>query len=142
VLQFTTDDGGQAPVAAARSPSPAPAVAAAKISPPSSPPFSPPEKTAATENRNTIDSAAQPANASPPVQTERFEPPASSQVRVIVPAQSETSVTASLAQDHPPRGRSMTAQTLVMLAGAISACAVAWLLIGFGPARTLRTNIG
>jgi hypothetical protein len=135
VLQFATDDAEQGPVAAPRPAAPAPVAAAAR---PSSP-----AKIAATEERNTIDPAAAepPATASTMVQTEKFEPPASSQMRVILPAQTEPPVTASIAADHQPaRGSSMTAQMLVILAGAISACVVAWLMIGFGSGRTIRST--
>jgi hypothetical protein len=97
----------------------------------------------AAEERNTVDPAAAepPATASTIVQTERFEAPASSQMRVILPAQTEPPVAASIAKDpQPARGSSMTAQMLVTLAGAISACVVAWLMIGFGSGRTIRST--
>jgi len=133
VLQFATDDAEQGPVAAPRPAAPAPVVAAARPSPPA--------KIAAAEERNTVDPAAAepPAPASTIVQTERFEAPASSQMRVILPAQTEPPVTTSIANDpQPARGSSMTVQMLVMLAGAISACVVAWLMIGLGSGRTIR----
>jgi len=133
VLQFATDDAEQGPVAAPRPAAPAPVVAAARPSPPA--------KIAAAEERNTVESAAAEQPATAIVQTERFEAPASSQMRVILPAQTEPPVAASIAEDHQPaRGSSMTAQMLVTLAGAISACVVAWLMIGFGSGRTIRST--
>jgi hypothetical protein len=134
VLQFATDDAEQGPVAAPRPAAPAPVVAAARPSPPA--------KIVAAEEHNITESAAQPpATASTIVQTERFDAPASSQMRVILPAQTEPAVTASIAQDRPPaRGSSMTAQMLATLAGAISACVVAWLIFGFGSGRTIRST--
>ena len=134
VLQFATDDAEQGPVAAPRPAAPAPVVAAVRPSPPA--------KIVAAEERNTTESAAEPpAVASTIVQTERFEAPASSQMRVILPAQTEPAVTASIAEDRPPaRGSSVTAQMLVTLAGAISACVVAWLMFGFGSGRTIRST--
>jgi hypothetical protein len=134
VLEFATDDAAQAPVAPPHPAPPAPAVAA-KISPPA--------KIAATDEPNTTDSAAavQPATASTPVQTEPFEPPASSQMRVILPAQSEAPVTASISNDQRPAHRSsIAAQLLATLAGAIAAGLVGWLMIGFGSVRTIKSN--
>lgn len=130
-LQFATDDAGQTPVAPPR-PATATPTAAAKISPPA--------RVSATAEHDGIDSAsAQPATASTLVQTERIEPTASSQTRVILPAQSEAPITASIPNDQQPaRGSSITAQLLTTLAGAISACIVGWLMFGFGPVRTFK----
>jgi ribonuclease E len=133
VLQFATDDAEQGPVAAPRPAAPAPVVAAARPSPPA--------KIVAAEERNTVESAAAEPPATAIVQTERFEAPASSQMRVILPAQTEAPVAASIAKDpQPARGSSMTVQMLVTLAGAISACVVAWLMIGLGLARPIRST--
>jgi hypothetical protein len=135
VLKFATDDAEQGPVAATRPAAPAPVATAARPSPPA--------KTAAAELRNTVDSAAAepPATASTIVQTERFEPPASSQMHVILPAQSEPPVTASIPNDQQPaRSSSITAQLLVTLAGAIAACLVGWLMFGFGSGRGIRST--
>jgi len=101
-------------------------------------------KIAATGERNGVDSTPvdQP---SPPagtlVQTERFEAPASNQMRVIVPPPIETSVTAPTPKDQPPaRSSSSTALMLAALAGAITACVVGWLIFGFGSNRTIKSR--
>jgi hypothetical protein len=135
VLEFATEDAAQAPVAPPHPASPAPPAVAAKISPPA--------KIVAADEPNTIDSAsaAQPATASTPVQTEPFEPPASRQMRVILPAQSEAPVTASIPNDQRPAHRSsIAAQLLATLAGAIAAGLVGWLMIGFGSVRTIKSR--
>jgi hypothetical protein len=134
VLQFATDDAAQDSVAPPRPAAPA-AAAAIKITPPA--------KIAASEKHNTSDSGSteSPGTASTIVQTERFEAPASSQMRVILPAQSEPPATASIRKDsEPARSNSVTAQTLVTLAGAITACVVAWLMIGFGSGGAIRSR--
>jgi hypothetical protein len=75
------------------------------------------------------------------VQTERFEAPASSQMRVIMPAPGQASVTAPTPRDEPPtRSSSSTAQMLTTLAGAITAGIVGWLMIGFGSRRLVRSR--
>jgi len=102
-----------------------------------------PAKIAATSERNGVDSTPvdEPPPASTLVQTERFEAPASSQMRVIVPAPIETPVTAPTPRDQPPaRSSSSTAQILATLAGAITACVVGWLIFGFGSFRTIKSR--
>jgi hypothetical protein len=141
VLQFATEDTEPAPAAAPRPTIPASTTSTAKTAPPA--------KIAATDERNNVDSAAvdkPPPTASTLVQTERFEAPAPSQMRVIVPAPIETPVTApilkdQLPKDQPPaRTSSTTAQMLATLAGAITACVVGWLMIGFGSVRTIKSR--
>ena len=134
VLQFATEDTEPAPAAAFHrtipdsTPSPAKTV--------------PPPKIAATDERNSVVSTPvdrpSPA-ASAPVQTERFEASASSQMRVIVPAPIEDPVITSTPQDQPPtESSSSTAQMLATLAGAITAGIVGWLIFGFGSFRTIK----
>jgi hypothetical protein len=136
VLQFATEDTEPAPAAAPRPTIPASTTSTAKTAPPA--------KIAATDERNNVDSAAvdkPPLTASTPVQTERFETLASSQMRVIVPAPIETPVTAPIPKDQPPaRSSSTTAQMLATLAGAITACVVGWLIFGFGSVRTIKSR--
>jgi hypothetical protein len=110
---------GPAPAAAAHPTTSVPTTATAKPAPPAT--------IAATDERDNGDSAAdKPPATSTPVQTERFEAPASSQMRVIVPAPIETPVTAPTPEDHPPaRSSSSTAQLLATLAGAITAASSA-----------------
>jgi hypothetical protein len=124
-LQFATDDAAKAPVAPPRPAAPAPVTAGAKISPPA--------KIAATEERDTIDSvsAAQPATANTLVQIERYQAPTVTEALPATTPQGETAHTAS---------HSIGAQLLATLAGAIAAALVGWLMIAFGPARTLRIN--
>src|SRR6516164_4258826 len=92
------------------------------------------QKIAASDQGNSADPTAvdkTPPAASTLVQTERFEAPSTSQMRVIAPAPIETPVTASIPKDQSPvRGSSSTAQTLATLAGAITACIVGWLVFG------------
>lgn len=128
VLQFATEDAGPAPAAASRSTMPVPTTSTAKI--------------AATDGRNNVDSAAdKPPATSTPVQTERFEAPTSSQMRVILPLPSEAPVAAPTPKDQPPaRSSSSTAQMLATLAGAITAGIVGWLMIGFGSVRTIKSR--
>ena len=133
VLEFATEDAAQAPVAPPHPVSPAPPAAAAKISPPA--------QIAATDERSTVDYAPAAPAATAPAQTEPFEPPATSRMRVILPAQSEAPVTASIPNDPRPAHRSsIAAQLLVTLAGAIAAGLVGWLMIGFGSVRTIKSN--
>jgi hypothetical protein len=134
VLQFATEDAGPAPAAAARPMTSVPTTPTAKPAPPA--------KIAATDERNNGDSAAdKPPAASTPVQTERFEAPASSQMRVILPVPSEAPVAAPAPKDQAPtRGSSSTAQLLATLAGAITAGIVGWLMIGFGSIRTIKSR--
>jgi hypothetical protein len=134
VLQFATEDAEPAPAAAPRPTAPVPTTSTAKPAPPA--------KIAATDERNNVDSAAdKPPAASPLVQTERVEAPASSQMRVILPAPSEAPAAASTPKDQPPaRSSSSTAQTLATLAGAITAGIVGWLMIGFGSVRTIKSR--
>ena len=132
VLQFATEDAAPAPAAESR-PTPAPATPTAKPAPPA--------KIAAMDERSNVDSAGtdKPSAASTVVRTERFEAPAPSQMRVIVPAPIEASVTASIPKDQSPaRSSSSTAQTLATLAGAITACVVGGLMIGFGSVRPIK----
>ena len=80
-----------------------------------------------------------------PAQSERFEAPAPSQMRVIVPVPIETPVTTSTPQDQPQdeplaRSNSSTAQMLATLAGAITAGIVGWLIFGFGSFRTIKSR--
>jgi hypothetical protein len=134
VLQFATEDTAPAPAAASRPTIPASTASTAKTAPPA--------KIAATDERENVDSAAvdkPPPAASTLVQTERFEAPASSQMRVIVPAPIETAVTAPAPKDQPPAsGSSSAAQMLATLAGAITAGIVGWLIFGFGSVRTFK----
>ena len=134
VLQFATEDTGSTLAGAPRPTMPAPTTSTAKPAPPA--------KIAATDEPNNTDSAADKAPAaSTLVQTERFEAPASSQMRVILAAPGEASVTAPTPKDQPAvRGSSSTAQMLATLAGAITAGIVAWLMIGFGSVRTIRSR--
>jgi hypothetical protein len=136
VLQFTTEDATPAPAATPRPTIPAATTSTTKAAPPA--------KIAATDERNNVDSAAvdkPPPSTNTLVQTERFEAPASSQMRVIVPAPIETPVTAPIPKDQPPaRSSSTTAQMLATLAGAITAGIVGWLMFGFGSFRTIRSR--
>jgi hypothetical protein len=138
VLQFATEDTESAPAATARPTMPAPSTAKT----------APPARIAATNERNSVDPTPvdkpSPA-ASTPAQTERFEAPASNQMRVIVPAPIETPVTTSTPQDQPQdqppaRSNSSTAQMLATLAGAITAGIVGWLIFGFGSFRTIKSR--
>jgi predicted lipid-binding transport protein (Tim44 family) len=62
-------------------------------------------------------------------------------MRVILPAQSEAPVTASIPNDQRPAHRSsIAAQLLATLAGAIAAGLVGWLMIGFGSVRTIKSR--
>lgn len=148
VLQFATEDTEPAPAAAPRPTVPRPTV---PTSPPAAAKTAPPAKLAATEKRNSVDSVAvdqpppavdkPPPTASTLVQTERLEAPASSQMRVIVPAPIETPVTAPTPEDPlPTRSSSATAQMLATLAGAISAGIVGWFIFGFGSVRTIKSR--
>jgi hypothetical protein len=136
VLQFATED-----TAPASAPAPGPAIPAPTISRASA---TPPAKIAATDERNSADATAvdkPPPAASTLVQTERVEAPASSQMRVIMPAPIETAITASIPKDQSlARSSSSTAQMLATLAGAISACVVGWLIFGFGSFRTIGSR--
>jgi len=135
VLQFATEDTEPALAAAPSPTAPASTAATAKTVPPA--------KIAATSECNGVDSTSvdEPPPASTLVQTERFEAPASSQMRVIVPAPIETPVTAPTPRDQPPaRSSSSTAQILATLAGAITACVVGWLIFGFGSFRTIKSR--
>ena len=96
VQQFATEDTESVPAAAPR-----PAVPASTASPAKT---VSPAKIAATDERNSVDST--PVDKPPPaastlVQTERFEAPASNQMRVIVPPPIETPVTAPTPKDQP-----------------------------------------
>jgi hypothetical protein len=136
VLQFATEDTEAAPAASPRStiPSANPSTAKTVL----------PAKIAATDERNIVGSTPvdTPAPAaSTPMQTERFEAPASNQMRVIVPAPIETPVTTLAPQDQPSaRSSSSTAQMLATLAGAITAGIVGWLIFGFGSVRTIKSR--
>lgn len=126
VLQFATEDTEPAPAAALPRTIPESIPLATKTVPPA--------KIAAADERNNVVSTVDKPSpaASTPVQTERFEAPASNQMRVIVPAPIETPVTTSTLQDQPPaRSSSSTAQMLATLAGAITAGIVGWLIFGF-----------
>jgi len=138
VLQFATEDTEPAPAATARPTMPAPS--AAKTASPA--------KIAATNERDSVDPTPvdkpSPA-ASAPAQSERFEAPAPSQMRVIVPVPIETPVTTSTPQDQPQdeplaRSNSSTAQMPATLAGAITAGIVGWLIFGFGSFRTIKSR--
>jgi hypothetical protein len=136
VLQFATEDTASVSAAAPRPAIPAPTTSRANATPP--------PKIAAADERNSVDPT--PVDKVPPaastlLPTERFEAPASSQMRVIMPAPIETAVTASIPKDQSPaRGGSSTAQMLATLAGAISACVVGWLIFGFGSFRTVKSR--
>ena len=134
VLQFATEDTAPASAPAPRPAIPAPTTSRVNAAPPA--------KIAATDERNSVDATAvdkPPPATSTLMQTERVEAPASSQMRVIMPAPIETAVTASIPKDQSPaRSSSSTAQMLATLAGAISACVVGWLIFGFGSFRTKK----
>ena len=142
VLQFATEDTAPVPAAAPRPAAPVATTATAKPARPA--------KIAATDERNDVDPAADKApTASTPVRTERFEAPASSQMRVIMPAPGEAPVIAptpkdqgqNQQRDQPPlRSSSSTAQMLTTLAGAIMACVVAFVMFGFGPTRKIKVT--
>ncbi len=137
VLQFATEDNtGSTAAAASRPTTPAPAISAPKIT-------SPPKITA-TDERDDADSnsVGQTAPAAGTlVQTERFEAPASSQMRVILPTQSEAPATTPLTNDLPSaRSNSAVAPMLATLAGAITAGIAGWLMIGFGSGRTIKSR--
>jgi hypothetical protein len=136
VLQFATEDTEPAPAVAPRPTVSTQLPAAAKTAPPA--------KLAATDERNSVDSVAvdkPPPTANTLVQTERFEAPASNQMRVIVPAPIETPVTAPTPENPPPtQSSSPTAQMLATLAGAISAGIVGWFIFGFGSFRTIKSR--
>jgi hypothetical protein len=136
VLQFATEDTEPAPA-----PAPRPTIPASTASPAKTAPLA---KIAATDERNSVGSAPLdtplPA-ASTLVQTERFEGPASSQMRVIMPAPIETTAATPAPEDQPPaHGSSSTAQMLATFAGAVTACVVAWLIFGFGWFRTIKSR--
>ncbi len=136
VLQFATEDTGSTPAPGPRPTTPAPTVSAPKIA-------SPP-KIAATDERDDLVSKS--AGQTPPaagtlVQTERFEAPASSQMRVILPAQSEAPAITPLTNDLPSaRSNSAVAPMLATLAGAIVAGIAGWLMIGFASGRTIKSR--
>jgi hypothetical protein len=136
LLQFATEDTAPAPGPAPRPALPAPPAAKANAAPPA--------KIAASDQGNSADPTTvdkTPPAASTLLQTERFEAPPTSQMRVIVPAPIEAPVTASTPKDQSPvRGSSSTAQMLATLAGAITACIVGWLIFGFGSVRTIKSR--
>jgi len=136
VLQFAAEDTAPAPGTVPGPAMPAPPTAKANAAQPA--------KIAASDQGNSADPTAvdkTPPAASTLVQTERFEAPPTSQMRVIAPAPIETPVTASIAKDQSPvRGNSSTAQMLATLAGAITACIVGWLVFGFGSVRTIKSR--
>jgi hypothetical protein len=144
-LQFVTEDSEPKAATAAR-----PTINAT--------PATPTAKASALDERQPADSALAdpPAAASKLVQTERFEAP--SQMPAIAPAPNQTSSqapsqisvpasapiqTPAVASAHddriPARGGSSTAQMLATLAGAITACIVAFVMFGFS-ARTIRAG--
>jgi len=136
VLQFAAEDTAPAPGTVPGPTMPAPPTAKANAAQAA--------KIAASDQGNSADPTAvdkTPPAASTLVQTERFEAPPTSQMRVIAPAPIETPVTASIAKDQSPvRGSSSTAQMLATLAGAITACIVGWLVFGFGSVRTIKSR--
>ncbi len=136
VLQFATEDTGSTPAAASRPVAPTTTISAPKIA-------SPP-KIAATDERDDVVSKSvgqTPPAAGTLVQTERFEAPASSQPRVILPAQSEAPATTSPTNDLPSaRSNSALAPMLATLAGAITAGIAGWLMIGFASGRTIKSR--
>jgi hypothetical protein len=136
VLQFATEDPEPRPAAAAR---------------PITAPTSLTGKTATAE-RNSVESAA--ADAPPPttgtmVQTERYQAPAPSQIRVIGPAPAAPVAAAPIEAPsaEPARhdqnsssGGSSTAQLLSMVGGAITACVVGFVIFGFGSTRKIKAT--
>ena len=136
VLQFAAEDTAPAPGTVPGPTMPAPPTAKANAAQAA--------KIAASDQGNSADPTAvdkTPPAASTLVQTERFEAPSTSQMRVIAPAPIETPVTASIPKDQSPvRGSSSTAQMLATLAGAITACIVGWLVFGFGSVRTIKSR--
>lgn len=148
VLQFATEDGTSAPAASASATS-APAISAPATAPRPTAPApvasatktAPPANIAATAARDDVDpiTADKAQNAPTIAQNERLEAPPLPQMRVIAPALGEAGVAASTASDQPPvRGRSSTPQIVVTLAGAITACVVAFVIFGFGSSRIRR----
>ncbi len=136
VLQFATEDTGSTPAAAPRPTTRAPTISAPKIT--SLP------KIAATDEGDNVESESigqTPPTAGTLVQTERFEAPTSSQMRVVLPAQSEAPATTPLTNDLPSaRSTSAVAPMLATLAGAITAGIAGWLMIGFGSGRTIKSG--
>jgi hypothetical protein len=125
VLQFATEETAPAPAAASHPPIPASTASTAKTTPPA--------KIAATEERNTVDSAVaeNPPTASTPVPTESYQAPDRTDTLAAAAPQQETA--------HAS-GYSVTAQLLVALAGAITAGIVGWWMIGFGSVRTFKSS--
>ena len=143
VLQFATEDSERDTAATRRPTPPVPPTSTAKTVPPTT--------IAATDERNNIVPAAdEPPATSTLVQTERFETPAPSQMRVIgsVPASPvaaaapiEASLTASAGNDpSPARRNTWTAQLLATVGGAIAACVVGFVIFGFGSTRNIKST--
>lgn len=133
VLQFATQE-------TASNPAPAPHPTA---SPPASNiKASPPAAIAATdEGKVDSDVTGATTSASTPVQTERFDAPPSSPMRVIMAAPNAELIAGPASKDEPPtHSSSSAAQLLATLAGAISAGIVGWLMIGFARFRTIRSR--
>ena len=131
VLQFANEDAASN-AAAAR-----PAIS---TRPASTPKTVPPANIVATEERK-IDSVAVDTTptASTPVQTERFEAPPSTQMRVIMPAPNAELFPTPAPIDQPPaRTSSTAAQMLATLAGTIAAGIVGWLM--FGSSRIVKSR--
>jgi len=142
VLQFATEDGTSAPAASASATS-APAISAPATAPRPTAPApvasatktAPPANIAATAARDDVD----PITADKAQNATTIAQKAPPQMRVIAPALGEAGVAASTASDQPPvRGRSSTPQIVVTLAGAITACVVAFVIFGFGSSRIRR----
>jgi hypothetical protein len=135
VLQFATEDTGPVPAAASPAPTPTATISTAKTASPGN--IAAPDKREEDEP-DTVD--APPPAASKLVQTERFDAPASNQMRVILPPQTEEPIIAATVKEQPARSKSTAAALLATLAGAIAAGVVGWLMISFGSVRTIKSR--
>jgi hypothetical protein len=134
-LQFTADDTKLSETSPSVTATPAPkAAAAAKASQ-----TSPPEPAGHERNAVAPVAADQSLATSTVVQAERLEPPAQNIEQEAAAPQSQN---APAIEDGAPKPRSKAgssvAQTLVMLAGAISAALVGCWIFGFGSNRGIR----
>jgi hypothetical protein len=116
-------------------------------------------KTVATDERKDSAAVDMRLTAGKPVQTERIQAPAASQISsqalsempsqmpsqaanpASSPAPTQMLIAAPPRQEMTPANRaSSTASILVTLAGAITAGLAGWLIFGFGSARTIRVS--
>jgi hypothetical protein len=133
VLEFAPENTGSNPAPPPRQTTAAsPAPTAKRV---------PPQTIAATDEPTAAPTASETApTASTPIMTERFEASPASPMRVIMPAPNTDLVAGPASKDEPTRSNSSVAQLLATLAGAITAGIVGWLMIGFGPVRTIRSR--